>query len=130
MSLNGVKIITPNKYFDAHINDLSVELGLTAIERFSVEEYYAALIKRYSNKVSVDSETRSEKTLSVDLLTEIYNIANNTDKYTGTSIDVLVSTLSSFLNFCRISPLCSAWSWYCFGFALPHRRCFCHMPNR
>jgi len=38
MSLAGVKIITPNKYFDAHINNLSVELGLTAIERCSVEE--------------------------------------------------------------------------------------------
>ena len=74
MSLNGIKIITPNKFFDAHINDLSVELGLTAIERFSVEEYYAALIKRYSSKISVESETRSEKTLSVDLLTEIYSL--------------------------------------------------------
>lgn len=74
LSLSGVKIITPNKYFDAHINDLSVELGLTAIERFSVEEYYVSLIRRYSNKISVDATVLSEKTLSVDLLTEIYSL--------------------------------------------------------
>jgi DNA helicase IV len=74
MSLNGVKIITPNKYFDAHINDLSVELGLTAIERFSVEEYYAYLIKRYSSKNIVDTDIRSEKTLSTDMLADIYSV--------------------------------------------------------
>lgn len=74
MSLTGVKIITPNKFFDAHINDLSVELGLTAIARFSVEEYYVTLIKKYSNKISVDADVRSEKTLSSALLTEIYSL--------------------------------------------------------
>lgn len=74
MSLNGVKIITPNKFFDAHINDLSVELGLTAIERFSVEEYYVSLIKRYSSKIVASAEIQSEKTLSVDLLTDVYSL--------------------------------------------------------
>jgi hypothetical protein len=74
MSLSGVKIITPNKFFDAHINDLSVELGLTAIDRFSVEEYYVALIKKYSSKVTVDADVRSEKTLSSELLAEIYSL--------------------------------------------------------
>lgn len=73
MSLAGVKIITPNKFFDAHINNLSVELGLTAIERCSVEEYYVSLIKRFSNKITVDADVHSEKTLNTDLLKEIYS---------------------------------------------------------
>lgn len=74
MSLGNVKIITPNKFFDAHINDLSVELGLTSIERFSVEEYYVYLIKKYSSKVPVDVEVQSEKILSADLLADIYSL--------------------------------------------------------
>lgn len=74
MSLGNVKIITPNKFFDAHINDLSVELGLISIERFSVEEYYAYLIKKYSSKVPVDVEVQSEKILSADLLADIYSL--------------------------------------------------------
>ncbi len=74
MSLANVKIITPNKFFDAHINDLSVELGLTAIERFSVEEYYVYLIKKFSSKVPVDVDVQSEKILSADLLADIYSL--------------------------------------------------------
>jgi len=82
MSLSGVKIITPNKFFDAHINDLSVELGLTAIDRFSVEEYYVSLIKRYSNKVTTDANVCSEKTLSSDLLATIYSLDYLNDSIT------------------------------------------------
>ena len=74
MSLANVKIITPNKFFDAHINDLSVELGLTAIDRFSVEEYYVYLIKKFSSKVTVDVDVQSEKILSADLLADIYSL--------------------------------------------------------
>lgn len=74
MSLANVKIITPNKFFDAHISDLSVELGLTAIERFSVEEYYARLIKKYSSKITVDADVQSEKILSAELLANIYSV--------------------------------------------------------
>ena len=103
MSLNGVKIITPNKFFDAHINDLSVELGLTAIERFSVEEYYAALIKRYSSKVSVESETRSEKTLSADLLAEIYSL-NYFETSTANYHAYWIQTLSG-LNEAKLNNL-------------------------
>ena len=73
MPLGGVKIITPNKFFDAHINDLSIELGLTSIERYSVEEYYVSLIKRYSSKITADASVQSEKTLNTDLLTDIYS---------------------------------------------------------
>lgn len=74
MSLANVKIITPNKSFDAHINDLSVELGLTAIGRFSVEEYYVYLIKKFSSRVTVDADVQSEKILSADLLADIYSL--------------------------------------------------------
>lgn len=74
MSLANVKIITPNKFFDAHINDLSVELGLTAIDRFSVEEYYVHLIKKFSSKVPVDVDVQSEKILSANLLADIYSL--------------------------------------------------------
>lgn len=74
LSFKGVKIITPNKYFDAHINELSKELGLNEIERFSVEEYYVNLIKRYSSKVIAISKVQSEKSLNTDLLKELYSI--------------------------------------------------------
>lgn len=73
MPFSGVKIITPNKIFDAHINDLSKELGLNEIERYSVEEYYATLIKRYSSKIDVQSEVASEKSLNAGLLSLLYS---------------------------------------------------------
>lgn len=73
MSLNNIKIITPNRYFDAHINDLSIKLKLNEIKRFSVEEYYVYLIKKYSNKITADSSVESEKTLNIDLLTKLYS---------------------------------------------------------
>ena len=72
-SFSGVKIITPNKYFDFYINDLSMELGLSAIERFTVEEYYVSLMKKYSAHLSVEAEVESEKGLSPELLTIIYS---------------------------------------------------------
>ncbi len=34
--LNAIKIITPNRLFDAHIDELSKELGLGKIERYSI----------------------------------------------------------------------------------------------
>lgn len=74
MSFEGTKIITPNKFFDAHINDLSSELGLTSIERFSVEEYYAELIRRYSSKLSENADVRSERELSTALLSQLYSL--------------------------------------------------------
>ena len=74
MSLAGTKIITPNKFFDAHINDLSTELGLHAIQRMSVEEYYVSLIKRFSSKIDVDASVISEKTLNEQLLQELYSV--------------------------------------------------------
>lgn len=73
ISISGIKIITPNKYFDAYINDLSNELGLTSIKRYSVEEYYVDLIHRYSGKIDVLTEVHSEKRLNTELLSYVYS---------------------------------------------------------
>ena len=75
MSLKGVKIITPNRFFNAHIYDLSEQLELTSIERLSVEEYYASLVKHYLSGTDVKADVKNEKVLGVDLLTEIYSIS-------------------------------------------------------
>ena len=74
MFLKGVKIITPNRFFNAHIYDLSEQLELTSIERLSVEEYYASLVKHYLSGTDVKADVKNEKVLGVDLLTEIYSI--------------------------------------------------------
>lgn len=74
ISFAGTKIITPNRFFDAHINDLSAELGLNAIQRMSVEEYYVSLIKRFSSKVDADAVVISEKILNEHLLEELYSV--------------------------------------------------------
>lgn len=82
MSFAGVKIITPNRFFDAHINDLSRELGLDTVERFSVEEYYVELIRRYFGKIPVSADVISEKALNSKLLEDIYS-----EKYLAQSIE-------------------------------------------
>lgn len=78
-SLAGTIIITPNKFFDAHITPLSRELGLDMIERFSVDEYYVSLIKRYSSQLDVNADVHSEKILNAQLLTRIYSSEYMTD---------------------------------------------------
>ncbi len=73
MSLTGVKIITPNRDFDMHINDLSHELGLDSIQRMTVEEYYVYLIQRYSSELTVNAKVVSESGLNPDLLGTVYS---------------------------------------------------------
>jgi len=73
IALESIKVITPNKYFDEHISDLSRELGLDKIERFSVEEYYCRLIKLYSGTDRKVSTVESEKSLNEAMLAEIYS---------------------------------------------------------
>ena len=55
-----ILVITPNKYFDSQIDDLSLELGLNNIKRMTVDEYYQELIsavtgKKFSYKVKNES---------------------------------------------------------------------------
>lgn len=73
ISAGSIKIITPNSLFDAHINELSNELGLNRIERKSVEEFYVTLIKGFSRKMDVSADVSSEKDLSAELLRTVYS---------------------------------------------------------
>ncbi|MBR6029814.1 MAG: hypothetical protein IKP40_12090 [Clostridia bacterium] len=74
MPLSGVKIITPNPDFSAHINELSSELDLDTIAKFTVEEYYVDLINRYARNPNITAVVSSESTLKPGLLGEIYSI--------------------------------------------------------
>ena len=73
MPLAGVKIITPNPDFNAHINELSTELDIDTIQKFTVEEYYVSLINRYSRNPNISAVVSSESMLKPDLLGEIYS---------------------------------------------------------
>ena len=73
LSAQGIKIITPNRFFDMHINALSRELGVDEIERFSVEEYYSYLIHKFDRKIDVRSEVESEKAMDPEMLRYIYS---------------------------------------------------------
>ncbi len=73
MPLAGVKIITPNPDFNAHINELSTELDIDTIQKFTVEEYYVDLINRFSRNPNISSVVSSESMLKPDLLGEIYS---------------------------------------------------------
>ena len=91
-SYKHIKIITPNRFFDMHINDLSRELGLDEIERLTVEEFYLSLMKAYSSKIKADAAVISEKTMGEDFLKEIYSIDFQNDlvsKYSRYWNDVL-----------------------------------------
>ena len=73
MSVSGIKIITPNKDFNTHINELSAELDIDSIPKMTVEEYYAHLIKRFTRSETVNSDVASEMGLNPNLLGEIYS---------------------------------------------------------
>ena len=81
-------ILTPNKQFNAHINELSTELELDRIKKWTVEEYYAYLFnalssvdqvykkgdKKPQRKVkALSAEVKSEANLNSDMLAEIYS---------------------------------------------------------
>lgn len=76
-----ILVITPNKYFDAQINDLSRELGLNDIKRMTVDEYYQELIslvggRRFARKIENESlldHSELEKAYSKDLADDIKN---------------------------------------------------------
>ncbi len=81
-------ILTPNENFNVHVNELSQSLGLGKTKRYTVEAFYAELIKsraRGDNRVTdpgnktvpkitaSSSSIRSEKLLNPKLLTFIYS---------------------------------------------------------
>lgn len=73
LSRKNIKIITPNKYFNTFIDNLSEELELHEIERMSVEEYYVRLINAYSAKIKVNPDVSTEINLPNSFLTEVYS---------------------------------------------------------
>lgn len=73
LNLAGIKVITPNRFFDEHIDDLSRELGLNRIERYSVEEYYHYLMSKYTQQVKPLGAIQSEKSLSEAMMGVVYS---------------------------------------------------------
>lgn len=72
---NNTRIITPSKFFNRFIDDLSRHLGLDQISRCNIREYYIELIRKYSTTIQIDSNTRSEINLPEKLLKDIYSEA-------------------------------------------------------
>ena len=84
-------ILTPNEYFNIHIDELSQELGLDKIKRYTVESFYASWVrflgrndtyitdtvkKKTLMKVEpVSDRVSSEKLLNNEMLEEIYSKA-------------------------------------------------------
>ena len=71
-------ILTPNEYFNVHIQELSETLDIAEIKRFTVEEYYGELMRYLlpvdkSKNNKIDINVQSEKTLCCDMLAEIYS---------------------------------------------------------
>ncbi len=79
MDLSAIRIITPNPFFDAFIDDLSRELGLDSIARMPVEAYYTSLISRFTGEAPSRSEVVSEKDLDPGLMEKLYSIEYQED---------------------------------------------------
>lgn len=97
ISFDQVKILTPNKFFDMHINDLSKELGLDSIERLTVEEFYVSLISSYTKKLEVSSDVITEKNMGEDFLTSVYssNFQDQIISHYNAFWDIVIDELSS-----------------------------------
>ena len=84
-------ILTPNEFFDRHIDELSRELDIDKIKRYTVEGFYRQLIERLSaddydstqengrwvriSKIPLPSaQLKSEKGLHDAMLSEIYSV--------------------------------------------------------
>ena len=50
LDLSRIKIITPNRLFDMHVDNLSRELGVGRIRRLTMEEYYCQLLSLYGTQ--------------------------------------------------------------------------------
>lgn len=85
-------ILTPNEFFNLHIDDLSKDLGIDQISRFTVEQYYKELIERltvddFDSRLNGTKVTKvakikmptgaltSEKLLDEQFLKEVYSDA-------------------------------------------------------
>lgn len=89
-------ILTPNQYFNDHVQELSQTLDIAAIKRYTVEEYYGEIMRYLlpvdeSKKSKIDVVVQSEKTLDCNMLTEIYSKA---------LMDKVVSTYNQIWSNC------------------------------
>ena len=100
---SDIIVITPNRFFNAHINDLSKKLELNEIAKFSVEEYYVRLIKSYNKEVEAKPTVTSEKTLNEALLRELYSLeyVSDVNKQYHDYWDAVLSEM----NFARLQDL-------------------------
>ena len=73
LDYSRMKVITPNRFFSVFIDELSHQLELDSISRFTVEEYYVELIHRFSTRIDVSSDVISEKALNEELLRSVYS---------------------------------------------------------
>lgn len=71
--LSNIVIITPNKLFDANIDELSKELGLAEIPRYTVDEYYNRLINMFLRSNMPVGVINSERSIDERILMNIYS---------------------------------------------------------
>jgi len=72
MKPDEIRIITPNKYFDSQIDELSRELELNTIKRMTVDEYYCYLIEKLTG-TKLDNQITPEYTCDTDYLKYVYS---------------------------------------------------------
>ena len=70
VSFSRFCILTPNENFNLHIDDLSKELGLDKIKRYTVESFYATLINSRSYIDNVASSKTSKTIQKIPASTE------------------------------------------------------------
>ena len=64
-------VLTPNEYFNIHVDELSKKLGLDKIKRYTVEAFYASWIRFLGKKDTYTTDTVKRKTLmKVDPVTD------------------------------------------------------------
>lgn len=74
LDLETVKILTPNELFNLHINELSEDLELEKIQRFTVDQYYLNLLSRYDpNRWKGLKRILPESSLDQDFLSKVYS---------------------------------------------------------
>ncbi|WP_293693286.1 AAA family ATPase [uncultured Phascolarctobacterium sp.] len=73
LKTENIKIITPSKYFNTQIDQLSNELNIDKVERLTIDDYYTVLLKNYPSKLILNTPIENENLLEKSLLTEIYS---------------------------------------------------------
>ncbi len=88
-----IKIITPNNLFDRFIQDLSNELQLDNVERFSMLQLYLNHINQHFN-IKKSSNFKSEDDINDDVLKILYS-----QKFIDSVVSKIKEAISKDLNF-------------------------------